>query len=479
MKRAGPIHAFGRFRLDSGEQLLFCADKAIRLPPKAFDLLKVLVENAGHVIEKDELMSLCWPDAFVEEANIAENIYLVRRALGENRQHHEYIETVHRRGYRFIASVVTQTGVSPVRSATMDTQVRGAVPHFETSVVGTIDERKSCYRGCDEAHHLYQRGRYYWRKYTVDGLNKGIDYFRQAIKIDADYARPYLGVADCYYRLSNVQMHPRKAMAKAKAAAIKAVNLDKMLADGHALLGLIKIFFDRDWTSALREFETAIDLAPESAIVHKRYGWALGLLGSFDQSIVEISRALDLEPDSAEYRVGLGTMFHLARRYEEVIAQAQVALDSLPEFFPAYVLLGGAYVQQGRLTKAIVEFEKAASLASVPWTLGYLGYGYAVSGKRRAALKILTDLENRSRLAYVSPYSLALIYAGLGHGEQALTLLEKTEEDRNEMFGFVRNSPEFDSVRSHNRFALLLNKSRLSSAVQIWSIGCMRESKLN
>src|SRR5438045_1657983 len=195
-----PIYAFGPFRLDLGEQLLLCADKPVHLPPKAFDVLKVLVENAGYLIEKDELITHCWRDAFVEEANIAENICLLRRALGESRARPQYIETVHRRGYRFIASVVKRTGESTERSVTIDNEIRDSVPHSAESLLGLTAEKNSCYIGCEEAHHLYQRGRYYWRKYTIEGLNKGIDYFRQAIKIDADYALPYAGVADCYYR---------------------------------------------------------------------------------------------------------------------------------------------------------------------------------------------------------------------------------------------------------------------------------------
>src|SRR5438045_7303860 len=139
---------------------------------------------------------------------------------------------------------------------------------------------------------------------------------------------------------------------------MRAVKIDKTLADAHAVLELIRVFYDRDWPSALREFKTAIDLAPDSALVHKRYGWVLGMLGSFDKAIAEISRALDLEPGSSDVYVGLGIICHLARRYDEAVAYAQLAIDSLPEFFPAYVLLGSAYAQQGRLTKAVVELRR-------------------------------------------------------------------------------------------------------------------------
>jgi DNA-binding winged helix-turn-helix (wHTH) protein/lipoprotein NlpI len=454
MRRTGRVYDFGPFRLDPAEQVLLCADKPVHLTLKAFSVLHVLVENAGHVVEKDELMRLCWPDAYVEEANLAENIFLLRRALSEVRDRHDYVETVHRRGYRFIAKVSIQnTGAGRLvasDSASDPESMEGGLTseHDNWLAKGYADYR--------EAHHLYRRGRYYWHKYTVEGLNKGIDYFRQAIRIDPDYPLPYTGLADCYYRLSNIYLPPRKAMPKAKSAVMKALKRDATLAEAHALLGLIRMFYDHDWPVAENEFTTAIRLAPGSALAHKRYGWALGLLGRFDEAITEINRALDLDPRSSEVRVGLGIVLHLARRHDAAIVQAQRALDTEPEFFPARVLLGIAQLQQSRFSEGIKELQKAASLADVPWTLGYLGYAYGVSGKRRQALKILTELEKRSERAYVSPYAVALIHSGLGHKEEALQSLMKTYEDRNEMAGFIKSSPEFDDLRSAERFAELL-----------------------
>ena len=298
-----------------------------------------------------------------------------------------------------------------------------------------------------EVHHLYMRGRHYWKKYTVDGLNKGIDYFRRAIRIDPDYCLAYTGLADCYYRLATINLPPAKVMSKAKAAVIKALRMDDTIAESHALLGLIRVFYDRDWPAAEGEFKRAIELDPDSPLPYKRYGWALGLTGRFDEGIREITKALDLDPQSPDLRTGLGIILHLARRYDEAIAQAQIALDADPEFFPARVLLGMAHIQQGRLTKAIGELERAASFADVPWALGYLGYAYGVSGRQRQALRVLSELEKRSEKIYVSPYALALIYAGLGRKERALEHIMKTCEERNEMMGFA-GSPEFDSLRS-------------------------------
>ena len=452
MRNTEPVYYFGRFRFDASERVLFCDGEPVHLTPKTLSVLRLLVENAGHIVEKDELMRQCWADSFVEEANLAQTICTLRHTLGESRDRGEYIQTVHRRGYRFVAKVSTQDFDSSVYAKKLDL----GLPNQQK--IPPADD--STERG--RAYHLYMRGRHYWRKYTAEGLSAGIGYFRQAIKVDPDYTPAYVGFGDCYYRLANIQLVPGKAMAKAKAAVLKALSMnalhiDDTLAEAHALLGLIRMFYDRDWPAAESEFKRAVALAPASALVHKRYGWALGMLARFDEAISEIEQALDLEPRSADPRTGLGIILHLARSYDAAIAQAQMALDAEPEFFPAHVLLGISHLQQGRVAVAVKELEKAASLADIPWTLGYLGYAYGVSGRRRQALKVLGQLKQQSERAYGSPYAFALVHNGLGHKEEALQFLEKTFEDRNEMPGFVKTSPEFDNLRSDKRFGALLN----------------------
>ena len=235
MDLPGRVYDFGRFRLDTCERVLFCADEPVHLTLKAFAVLRVLVENAGHVVEKEALIRQVWHDAFVEDDNLTQAVCDLRRVLGESRDRHEYIRTVHRRGYRFIAAVSVENEESQTRK------------------LKSMLRRPSDDGG--EVHHLYMRGRHYWKKYTVDGLNKAIDYFRRAIRIDPDYCLAYTGLADCYYRLANINLPPAKVMSKAKAAVIKALRMDDTIAESHALLGLIRVFYDRDWPAAEGEFK--------------------------------------------------------------------------------------------------------------------------------------------------------------------------------------------------------------------------------
>jgi DNA-binding winged helix-turn-helix (wHTH) protein len=241
--------------------VLYCEGKPVHLTLKAFAVLHVLIERAGRVVEKDELMQRVWPDAFVEDANLTQSIALSRRALCETHNCHEYIETVHRRGYRFVAEVNLRERVA-AENALADADIRvadgtrvvaGSAPtsaREERQTSGGLLLQNACgfekfenrYTDSAEANHLYVRGRRYWGKYTVEGLMKGVDHFRAATKIEPNFALGFSGLADCYYRLSNIYLHPKEAMPKAKSAAKTALGLDKTLGETHALLGLIRTF---------------------------------------------------------------------------------------------------------------------------------------------------------------------------------------------------------------------------------------------
>ena len=445
MKLPGRNYYFRNFRLDTTEQLLFCADKPVHLTLKAFAVLRMLVEDAGHIVEKEELMRHVWPDAIVEDDNLTQAVCQLRRTLGDNCDRHEYIETVSRRGYRFDLAVTTEHSGNIADAQRADAGLTGGF--------SVADEAPQY----GEAHRLYLRGIWYWAKYTVDGLNTGIDYFNRAIKADPEYPLPYVGLGNCYYRLANIHLPPDQAISKAKAVALRAIEIDDTRAEGHALLGLIKTFYDRDWEAAEKEFKRAIELDPHSAVAHKRYGWALGLLGRFDEGITEIKQAIEFKPKLAELRTALGIILHLARRYDEAIAQADMALDSEPEFFPARVVLGRALVQQVRLAEAIKHLEKAVRLENVPWVLGYLGYAYGLSGRQREALSVLSQLEKQSEKTYVSPHALVLIHTGLNRKQRARELLVKTSEERNELMAFAKYAPEFDGLRFRTWATKMLN----------------------
>src|SRR6266700_1981943 len=312
-----------------------------------------------------------------------------------------------------------------------------------------------------EAHQLYLKGRFFWNKRTGNDLKKSIDYFNQAIAADPSYALAYAGVADAYVLLpSYTAGTPRECYPKAEAAAKKALELDDKLAEAHTSLALAIWLYDFDFSRATREFQRAIELNPNYAAAHQQYGNnTLSALGRFDDAIVEGKRAVELDPLSLIINTDLGTNYLYARRYDEAIAQLRKTLEMTPGFYYAYLYLGQALEMKGARDTAIAEYQKARALNDDPSVLGLLAHAYAFSDNKIAAEKILDRLKELSKDRYVSAYSFALIYLGLGDKEEALGWLEKSYQDRaGSDIGYIRVDPLLDPLRGDPRFEALAEK---------------------
>jgi tetratricopeptide (TPR) repeat protein len=230
-----------------------------------------------------------------------------------------------------------------------------------------------------EAYQAYLLGRYYWNKRTADGLAKAGQYFQQAIQKDPNYALAYSGLSDYFAFLTLIGgpeiLPPRDAMTKAKAAALKALELDDSSAEAHASMGHVLHNYDWDWSGAQREFRRAIELNPNYALAHHWYAHYLMQLGRTDESLAEARRAQELDPYSPFINNGLARQYYLARQYDKAIIQCQVSLGIDPAYLPARLQLGLAYEQKGMLTEAVSEFELARKFAA----------GYAKTGNPDSA----------------------------------------------------------------------------------------------
>jgi TolB-like protein/tetratricopeptide (TPR) repeat protein len=311
-----------------------------------------------------------------------------------------------------------------------------------------------------EAHQLYLKGRFFWNKRTGSDLKKSIDYFQQAIAVDPNYALAYAGIADAYVLLPGYTAGiPRECYPKAKEAAKKALKLDDTLAEAHTTLAMAIWLYDFDFPQAIREFQRAIELNPNYAIAHQQYGnTTLTALGRFDDAIAEGKRAVELDPLSLIINADLGTNYLYARRYDEAIAQLRKTLEMDPGFYYAHSNLGQALEAKGALEAAIEEYQKSRSLNDDPFVLALLGHAYA-SGNKTEALKILEQLKELSKQRYVSAYSFALVYLGLGDREQALNWLEQSYRDRaGSDIGYIRVDPLVDPLRGDPRFEALAEK---------------------
>jgi TolB-like protein/Flp pilus assembly protein TadD len=311
------------------------------------------------------------------------------------------------------------------------------------------------------AFSLYLKGRNSWNKRTEDGLLQGIEYFRSAIEVDQDYAPAYAGLADCYNMLVVYGIsQPRDAFPKAKEAASKALSIDGGLAEARTSLAFIEHRWDWAREEAERDFQIAIKSKPAYAPAHQWYSSYLVAMGRFDEAIAEAKRAEELEPLSFISNSHLGWIFYLAGRYDEAIQHCKRLLDVDPNFFPARRYLGLAYEQKGMYGEAIDQFQQGVKLSGSPLMMSLLGHAYAASGKRSEAQRILAELDKQKQ-RYVSPYTIATIYAGLGEKDQAFKWLEKAFEDRDIWFMNLKIDPVFASLRSDRRFEGLLQRTML------------------
>ena|SRR5713101_1417335 len=311
-----------------------------------------------------------------------------------------------------------------------------------------------------EAHQLYLKGRFFWNKRTGNDLKKSIDYFQQAIAADPNYALAYAGIADAYVLLPGYSAGtPRDCYPKAKAAAKKALELDETLAEAHTTLAMAIWLYDFDSSQATREFQRAIELNPNYATAHHWFSLGLASLGRFDDAIAEGKRAVELDPLSLVINADLGADYYLARRYDEAIAQQRKTLEMDPGFYYAHFILGEALAAKGAFEQAIEEYRKAHALDDDPWVLGLLGHAYASSGNKTEALKILDQLKELSTQRYVSAYSFAILYLGLGEKQEALRWLEQSYQDRaGSDIAWIRVYSLLDPLRGDPRFEALAEK---------------------
>jgi len=586
----GSIYRFEEFVIDEAERRLSRGEQQIRLTPKVFDTLMILVKGAGRLITKEVLIDTLWPDSFIEEANLGVNIATLRKALGEHVGENQYIETISKRGYRFVAAVEVidheelvrrrsrstispQLGVKhlagrsnflailPFENGTPDpnaeylsdglteciisrvSQVRdlrvvarstvfryknriadprivgcelgvsavltgrilqlddklvigcelidvakgwqlwGEQFHRKTSDILTLQyeisdaisaklvarftgkekrQLRKQHTHSDEAYRLYLKGRYHWNKFDLDNLRKAISYFEAAITIDSNYALAYAGLADSYYRISNAYAPTREAMPKAKAAAVKAVEIDDTLSEVHSALGLIRMCQEWDWSGAQESLRRAIEISPNNALARQRLGLLFNLFGRYEEAMRELELAFDLDPLSPQIYWSFAVSYVLQRKTESGIAETYKTLDLDCNYQPALYLLGRAQIELNEPDEAITTFNRLLGLNDAPMFLAGLGHAHARAGNREEARHILEQLRKRSQQHYVSCFCLALIHLALGENDRAFELLQRAYDDRCEMLGWLKVDPSFDSVQGDPRYLTLLRQLGLA-----------------
>lgn len=632
------FYEFGEFRLDPQSRVLRRGQEVVALTPKAFDVLSLLAGRDGQVVTKDELMRSVWSDSFVEESNLTQTVFMLRKALQET-PGERYILTVQGRGYRFVAPVKeiprsernaaedtvlpalepvviardparvasrvpkhswiwllaaaavvliiglivyshragsgrqaetsgrTMLAVLPFQNLTGDpTQeylsdglteemitrlgnvdpshlgliARTSVMHYKNTstaleqighelgvqyvlegsvrresdrlritaqLIQTKDQTHLWSRQYDrdvshvlalqdeisqeiadeiqltlgkkqrptepprqplsaqsyEAYDLYLRGQYFWNKRTPEGFRQGVEYFQKAIDKDPNYAQAYTGLADAYALMSTYGLvSHREFMPKARAAAVRSLELDETQAGAHASLALIAENYDYDWNTAEKEFRRAIQLNPNYATAHHWYAECLAFQGRFDEALIESDRALRLDPLSLIIASDRGVILYFSRQYDRAIQQFQAVQEMEPNF-PRVHMVIFAYTESGQYAKAISHIEKWRHIEINPWSWGLEAYVYGRSGNRAKARLALEKMEEVKRQQHVDPAIMSsAAYLGMGENDKALSSLEDAYFARSNALTTLKVDPIYDSVRSEPRFQALIHQVGLT-----------------
>jgi tetratricopeptide (TPR) repeat protein len=324
----------------------------------------------------------------------------------------------------------------------------------------------STYAVNPEAHEDYLRGRYYFNQRTEGALNKSIASFQQAVAKDPGYAPAYSGLAEAYAMLGFRGGLPSEdALARAKAAAEKAIALDSALAEPHACLAFIAETYEWDWTTADREYKLALGFNQGDAQAHNWYAGYLTYTGRFEEAISEAMLARDLDPLSLPINNALAGRFLAAGRYGESLRQVQRTLELDAHFAPAHQTLGWINLQNGKKDEAIQEFQQALELSRTEDTDLQLdlGFAYAVSGKQDQARSILAKLEARYQQGLVPSGSVAILYGALGESDEAFAWLDKAYEERDPQLTYIKAGRRFEPLRKDPRFKAFVRRMGLSN----------------
>ena len=314
-----------------------------------------------------------------------------------------------------------------------------------------------------EAHELYLKGRFFWNKRTPENFEKAITYFQQAIEKDTSYALAYSGMADCYALLANYGADPpNETMPKAKAAALKSLQIDPNLAEAHASLAQILHDYDWDYAGALREIDRAIELNPNYATAHQWRAEFLSAQGRHEEAIAEAKRAVELDPLSSIINRILGDVYLQARRYDEAVTQSRKAIEIEPNFPSAHLVLGRSYRANGQYSEAVAEFIKLAELGGRGEASREMHDAYANGGWNGYLRYVAEKGTTKTTAGYRLAYDVAASLAALGEKDEAFASLEKAYQQREYELTLLRVSPEMDNLRSDPRFTDLLRRVGLA-----------------
>ena len=315
-----------------------------------------------------------------------------------------------------------------------------------------------------EAYELYLKGRQFVNTITVDGVKSALNAFQQALARDPEYAPAYAGLAEAYYWLAmRSGLPPKEAFPKAKEAALKAIQMDDRLAEGHSSLAAVLYSYDWDWDPANREFQRALELSPNNAAIRYIYARYLTSMTRLDDAQRQIRRAEELDPLALAVKQHAATVCFLRHEFDRALEEDRRMLALDPNFYMAYSGMGTAFLGLHRDREALEAAAKAVTLSANrdPMPLTWFGTIAGLTGNREKAEAVLHQLQEMSQQRYVRPIFIGHIYAVLGDKDRAFVWLERAFAERDVQLSFLRSDFRWDPLRTDPRFSALFKRMRL------------------
>jgi DNA-binding winged helix-turn-helix (wHTH) protein/Tfp pilus assembly protein PilF len=447
----GDVFQFGDFTLDVSERQLLRNAAALRLSPKAFDVLVVLVQHARRLVTKDELLARVWPESFVEEGILTVHISALRKVLGDDTRPPAYIETVARSGYRFIAPVTRDAAAGE----------RARLTALARSV---------------ELYELVGRGRAHVLSGSYFELPAAVDAFRAAVEIDPTYAPAHAGLARARCAQGSLRAVPhQEAFAEAKASALRALAMDPASADAQVALATVLFLGEWDWAAAERSLRRALDINPDHTEALLQLGSLMEALVRLDDGLQFKQQALARDPRSPLVLVQIATSYWHQRKYDDTLLWAQRALDIDPKHLLAGEFIAGVYWMLGDVDKFVDESLRRAVIFGLPddavatlrQVTAQMQDVYATAGI--AGLRQLMAEQTRNeRLDFDGGLKAALrravLYGAAGRIDEAFECLDQAIAFRDPALVHLAVAPQWDPLRPDQRFGARLKAMGLPQA---------------
>ena len=482
------VARFGLFEAELAEGALRKHGRVVRLQHQPFEVLRILIERADEVVSREELRAQLWPPGIVVDfdQSLNKSIAKLRDALGDSATSPRFIETVSKRGYRFIAPV-TISGASddvvaptaPAAPARDISDLPLALPAFSAgmlipaAVLAAMVAALLWFTGNprrtmpphptaaasipDGARDLYARGRIALLRRSEEGLRNAVDLFGRAIELAPAYDAAYVGVADSWSLLASYGMEePRTATARARDFARRALAINPRSAEAHASLGRTSMLADWDWTLSESYFKKAIALEPGYAPAHQWYAYLLSAMGRHAEAERAAMRAAESDRLSLNAATGVGYVQYAARHFDEAATTLRRVLEIDPDFAQARRNLGLVLAMQGKHTEAVTECERVSRLTGdAPASLADLAWAKGKAGDRDGARIILRELEARGAKQFVPGDVLAKALVGAGYNERAIDALARAFESRAATLTSLAVDPVWDELRDSPRVQAL------------------------